>query len=122
MDKIDRKGLEEILAKHAKHTDDKIEGLTKNTDYKLEIISDDISTIKENISHLTERMDHMTGRMDDMTGRMDGMTERMDNMTERMDHMTEKVDVIFEQTGQLTVDMEIVKESVQRHEQKIGRL
>ncbi|MFH1354321.1 MAG: hypothetical protein ABIH36_03445 [bacterium] len=40
---MDRKELEEILAKHA-----------KSTDYKLEIITDDIGVIKEGMGHLQD--------------------------------------------------------------------
>ena len=104
MDNMDKKELEEILGKFA-----------KNTDYKLEIIADDISSIKENVSHLTDRVDQLDGKVDQLGVKVDGLTVRVDNLTE-------KVDLIFEQTGALTVDREIVKGSIQHHEQKIKQL
>lgn len=111
MERIDKKELEGILVKHTKSTNDKLDLLTKHgekTDSRLEMIADDIGTIKEKMGHLE---DDVSVLKVDVSG-----------MKVDMLNLTEKVDVIFEQTGKLTVDMEKVKESVQRHEQKIGQI
>ncbi len=100
---MDKKELEEILARHA-----------KNTDYKLEIIADDTGTIKEGIGHL---QDDVSGLKKDVSG----LKKDVAGLKGDVADLTEKVDVIFEQTGQLTVDMEVVRGSVQRHEQKINQ-
>ena len=105
---MDKKELEEILDKHAKRTDKKLGELAKNTDCKLEVIADDVSTIKENVSNLTDKVSHLT--------------DKVGHLTKNVSNLTEKVDVIFEQTGKLTVDMEVVRGSVERHEQKIKQL
>ncbi len=97
MDKMDKKELEEILAKHA-----------KNTDYKLEIIVDDVAVIKEGMVHL---QDDVSVLKKDVSG-----------LKEDVSNLTEKVEVIFEQTGKLTIDMEVIKNSIQRHEQKVKQL
>jgi peptidoglycan hydrolase CwlO-like protein len=87
---MDKKELEAILAKHA-----------KNTDYKLEVIIDDVRVIKENVSSLRENVS---------------------DLRENVSDLQEKVDVIFDQAGNLTVDMATVKNVIEHHERKIGQL
>ena len=121
---MDKKELEEILARHA-----------KNTDYKLEIIADDVGTIKEGVSYLQDDVSGLKkdvfGLKNDVSGLKNDVSDLKEDVVvlkedvavlkEGVADLTGKVDVIFEQTSQLTVDIEMVKGSVQRHEQKINQ-
>ena len=95
VDKQDKKEFEEILAKHA-----------EGTNLKLEVITENMGVMKESMVH--------------MQNDISGLKTDVAKLNENVDNLTAKVDIIFEQTGNLTVDMEIVKKSVQRHEQKLA--
>lgn len=91
-----KKDLEEILAKHA-----------KNTDYKLEIIIDNLRTVKADVSDLKGDVSTLKGDVAMLKGDVAELKNR--------------VEMIFEQVGSLSVDMATVKETLQLHKQRIGR-